>query len=773
MTSLLELAARLQAAKAPEDLLLLIAKATLILLIARLLLAVMPRASAAMKHAIATAALIAVAAMPIATMIVPVWSVSTATTKAERMQKRAVPREIGARDDESETRGNTIGTAFGIARAVVPDEPLSVIDRMTNLVRGTWKGLVVISFGVGAFLMLVHMLLGMGGVWFVARQAIPFDNDETREELRRARHLLALRHDVRLLTSTRISVPVVWGIFRPVLMLPADVTTWPAERLRVVLLHELAHLKRYDGLSLLLTRAAVALFWFHPVAWSLERAGRSECERACDDLVLAIGTKASDYADHLLAIARSMPSFDPFRSVTLAMSRKTQLEGRLLSILQPHVARRVLGGGAVAVACALAVVVILPVAALRLTAEPPPKEQPKVAKSEITVTASNAETIADEMDNIGDFLAAALGKYDKRADRWAKAPQNGEEWHERAWDYYRNDRYVDAAAAFERAAGEKYRIAGSLYNAACSHALAGHREQAITTLKAAIAAGWDDFEHIAEDSDFDSLRGDPEFAKALDASRGDIATRRLTKTLHRYETLSRTSANRSGKEWFEVGMDLLSLRKLDQSIEAFDNAINAGFKPATAMYNIACAHSLRGDARNGIAALDKAIENGFSSEDRFANDPDITLLRQQPEFAALRQKAKNLELGGINFDIVGIDITNWETVAARHKKMLQKYPNSGRAWFNVGYSALQSRDFATAHDAFRRTIAMNYRVGTSSYNIACAYALQKDKDAAFEWLAKAKAANFDLDDHLDHDDDLDSLHRDPRWKAFTAGLESR
>jgi beta-lactamase regulating signal transducer with metallopeptidase domain/tetratricopeptide (TPR) repeat protein len=771
MTSLLELAARLQAAKAPEDLLLLVAKATLILLIARLLLAAMPRASAAMKHAIATAALIAVAAMPIATMVMPVWHISTAAPKAARAQKRDVAREIGARDAEPETRGSTIGTAFGIARAVVPDEPLSVIDRMTNLVRGTWKGLVVISFGVGAFLMLVHMLAGMAGVWFVARKATPLEHRESLRELRDAIAQLDLRHDVRLLTSTRISVPVVWGIFRPVLMLPADVTEWPVERLRVVLLHELAHLKRYDGLSLLLTRAAVALFWFHPVAWSLERAGRSECERACDDLVLASGTKPSDYADHLLAIARSMPSFDPFRSVTLAMSRKTQLEGRLLSILQPHVVRRAFGGRAVGVACALAVAVIVPVAAVRLTAEPP-KEQPKAAKSEITVTTTKADTIADEMDDIGDFLVAALGKYDKRADRWAKQPGNGEEWHERGWDYYRNDRYADAAAAFERAAGEQFRADVSLYNAACSHALAGHREQAVMTLKAAIAAGYDDYEHIAEDSDFDSLRGDPEFAKALDDSRGDIATRRLTTTLKRYDTLSRHAHRRSGEEWFDVGMDLLSLRKLDQSIDAFDNAINAGYKPATAMYNIACAHSLRGDARSGIAALDKAIESGFSSEDKLKSDSDIALLRKQPEFAALAQKAKDLELGGINFDIVGIDITNWKHVSERHKQMTQKYPNSGRAWFNVGYSTLQAGDFATAHDAFRRTIAMNYRVGTSSYNIACAYALQNNKDAAFEWLAKAKAANFELDDHLRHDNDLDSLHRDPRWKTFTAGLES-
>ena len=54
--------------------------------------------------------------------------------------------------------------------------------------------------------------------------------------------------------------------------------------------------------------------------------------------------------------------------------------------------------------------------------------------------------------------------------------------------------------------------------------------------------------------------------------------------------------------------------------------------------------------------------------------------------------------------------------------------------------------------------------------MACAYALQGNKDAAFEWLERARAAKFDLDDYVDDDDDLDSLHRDPRWKKLTDDL---
>ena len=108
----------------------------------------------------------------------------------------------------------------------------------------------------------------------------------------------------------------------------------------------------------------------------------------------------------------------------------------------------------------------------------------------------------------------------------------------------------------------------------------------------------------------------------------------------------------------------------------------------------------------------------------------------------------------------------WEEASSHHKEMLSKYPNSGRAWFNYGYTSLQARDFANAMNAFRKTISMNYRPGTSAYNIACAYALQGDRDAAFEWLQKAEGTGFRLSDYLEDDEDLDALRRDPRFAAL-------
>ena len=99
------------------------------------------------------------------------------------------------------------------------------------------------------------------------------------------------------------------GVGRPVdRAAGASSSAWSRERLRIVLLHEMAHIRRRDSLTQALAELAFCLYWFHPLVWLALRRLRAERERACDDLVLRAGTGASDYAAHLLAVARSFQS---------------------------------------------------------------------------------------------------------------------------------------------------------------------------------------------------------------------------------------------------------------------------------------------------------------------------------------------------------------------------------------------------------------------------------------------------------------------------------
>ena len=99
---------------------------------------------------------------------------------------------------------------------------------------------------------------------------------------------------------------MVWGVWRAHLLLPSSAEQWPRARLRAVMLHELAHVRRRDPLTLMLAQLARAVHWFNPLAWIAVHRLRVEQEQACDDCVLRAGVKPSDYASDVLEIATAL-----------------------------------------------------------------------------------------------------------------------------------------------------------------------------------------------------------------------------------------------------------------------------------------------------------------------------------------------------------------------------------------------------------------------------------------------------------------------------------
>lgn len=163
------------------------------------------------------------------------------------------------------------------------------------------------------------------------------------------------------------TMPAVIGVRRPAIVLPSDAEAWTRERLDLVLLHECAHVRRRDALMQVIASVATAAYWWHPLAWIAARNIVRERELACDDLVVATGTPASRYAEHLLDIARSMKSSRQPALAALAMARPSQLEGRLIALLEER-PRAAKPGRAVAAGLSLAAVALLAVAPIRLVA---------------------------------------------------------------------------------------------------------------------------------------------------------------------------------------------------------------------------------------------------------------------------------------------------------------------------------------------------------------------------------------------------------------------
>jgi hypothetical protein len=173
-------------------------------------------------------------------------------------------------------------------------------------------------------------------------------------------------------------MPMTWGVRRPVIVLPAGADRWSEAERRQVLVHELAHVRRHDVLTQFIARIVCAVYWFHPLVWLAAARLRIERERACDDLVLRSGARPSDYAGHLLEIARSFRVAPPPAGLaSVAMARPSQLAMRLLDVLDAHRRRGALPEWAGVSAALAAAIVVVPLAiAVPVTRSPtrPPQE---------------------------------------------------------------------------------------------------------------------------------------------------------------------------------------------------------------------------------------------------------------------------------------------------------------------------------------------------------------------------------------------------------------
>jgi TonB family protein len=135
--------------------------------------------------------------------------------------------------------------------------------------------------------------------------------------------------------SSDVDVPETFGMFRPVILLPVEASEWSAERIRIVVAHEFIHIQRRDWLTQLIAQFTACVYWFHPLAWIALKQMRKEREIACDDGVLRLGYKNSDYAQHLVDVARSVRSNAESLSPSVAMACRSQLETRVRAILNP------------------------------------------------------------------------------------------------------------------------------------------------------------------------------------------------------------------------------------------------------------------------------------------------------------------------------------------------------------------------------------------------------------------------------------------------------
>src|SRR5262249_25999184 len=297
-------------------------------------------ASAASRHAVWGLALGALLLLPVLTWAVPAWRVAilpappapvaenaslnteTSAAVADRLPL-ALPGHAAI--------GAIVAPQFEAASAplaaAAPAWPFNAVQ------------IAMMIWAAGAMLVLARLLLGTLRMRRITRNAERLIDYQWSMLTNRMRGQLDIRDHVAIYVSSEVAMPMTWGILIPVIVLPLESSAWSGEWRRVVLLHELAHIKRRDCRTQMLAHLACALHWFNPLVWFAARQLRIERELACDDCVLEVGTWASDYANYLVKIAQTFEAVEPVTPVAVGMAW-SPFGKRVRGVLEAQLNRR-------------------------------------------------------------------------------------------------------------------------------------------------------------------------------------------------------------------------------------------------------------------------------------------------------------------------------------------------------------------------------------------------------------------------------------------------
>jgi beta-lactamase regulating signal transducer with metallopeptidase domain len=286
------------------------------------------KGSAATRHLVLTLAVIALLLLPAFLVAVPRWNLNVPIA-GDRIA--LAPRAIAP----------TIDADAPVFTAAAQPAAPSSRERLTPSrqiappapARGVrWELVSLGMYALGVAVLIVRLARQRRAVELVARHAEELQVAEWMQLFNDCAQRLGIDRPVRLLRSRDETVPMTFGTRTPTIVVPAVADTWDDDRRRAVLLHELAHVARRDCATQMLAAVACAVYWFHPGAWWIARRLRDEREIACDDRVVAAGTRATDYAGHLLELAYACAG-DRAPALVLSMARPNEIEARMRALL--------------------------------------------------------------------------------------------------------------------------------------------------------------------------------------------------------------------------------------------------------------------------------------------------------------------------------------------------------------------------------------------------------------------------------------------------------
>ena len=197
----------------------------------------------------------------------------------------------------------------------------------------SWAVAIFLGWAVIASLGLIQVGLGLRQLRRLRAGSVAVDPATLEIRLRATLQDFTSRI-VTLAVSDQVQVPAAIGFFKPMIVLPAwALRELSAEELNSILIHELAHLRRWDDWSNLAQKVLRAVFFFHPAVWWVENQVSLEREMACDDIVLSKQVSPRSYAECLVSVAEKSLLRRGLAMAQAAVSRMRHTTRRVTQIL--------------------------------------------------------------------------------------------------------------------------------------------------------------------------------------------------------------------------------------------------------------------------------------------------------------------------------------------------------------------------------------------------------------------------------------------------------
>ncbi|MGA9543168.1 MAG: M56 family metallopeptidase [Candidatus Sulfotelmatobacter sp.] len=199
---------------------------------------------------------------------------------------------------------------------------------------GPWGALLLLAWVLAVSAGMLRLAVGLWRVRRLRRNCITIDSAQLEPAVQKTLADFSSSRSVALATSEDLSVPSALGFFRPMIVIP----TWalrelPAEELNIILLHEFAHVRRWDDWTNLLQKILRAVFLFHPAVWWIDSRLALEREMACDDAVLAETANPRGYAKCLIGLLEKSFARRGWTMAQAAVHRAHEASLRVAQIL--------------------------------------------------------------------------------------------------------------------------------------------------------------------------------------------------------------------------------------------------------------------------------------------------------------------------------------------------------------------------------------------------------------------------------------------------------